>query len=122
MIKLCLELKCSDPLMENIIRISSVEELDVVNDCVKIQAPPAALRIKGLLNEMTEIQEQSLDNDVDKLSIRSHFLIVLLVALLFAAALISEVMGARITRSISEPILSVSKLVNELVHGNSREK
>ena len=43
--------------MENIIRISSVEELDVVNDCVKIQAPPAALRIKGLLNEMTEIQE-----------------------------------------------------------------
>ena len=96
--------------MENIIRISSVEELDVVNDCVKIQAPPAALRIKGLLNEMTEIQEQSLDNDVDKLSIRSHFLIVLLVALLFAAALISET------------ILSVSILCNELGHGNSRSE
>ena len=122
MIKLCLELICSDPLMENIIRIRSREELDVVNDCVKIQAPPAALRIKGLLNEMTKIQEQVLESDVDEFPSRSHFFIVLLVALLFSAALISEVMGASITRLISEPILSVSKLVNELVHGNSREK
>jgi hypothetical protein len=59
--------------MEDIIRISSREELEVVNDCVQIQAPPAALRIKRLLNEMTKIQEQSLDNDVDEFFSRSHF-------------------------------------------------
>ena len=71
---------------------------------------------------MTEIQEQSLDNDVDEFSSRGHFLIVFLVALLFTVALISEVMWASITRSISESILSVSKLADDLVHGNSRDK
>jgi methyl-accepting chemotaxis protein len=44
------------------------------------------------------------------------------VALLFVAALISEVFGASITRSITEPILSIIKLAIELVHGNSREE
>ena len=63
-----------------------------------------------------------LENDIDEIFNRTHFLIVLLVALFFAAALISGVLGASITRSISEPILNVSKLADELVHGNSRKK
>ena len=106
--------------MEGIIRIRSREEWNVPNRCVQNQVEPAAFWIKGLLNEMTEIQVQALENDVDEFFCRSHFLIVLLVALLFAAALISEVMGASIIRTISEPILSVSKLANEQVHRISR--
>ena len=58
MIKLCLELKCSGTLKDDIIRISSREEFEVVNDCVQIQALPAALRIKGLLNEMTKFKNK----------------------------------------------------------------
>jgi methyl-accepting chemotaxis protein len=110
------------PLMEDIIRIRSGEEWNLANHWVQIQAAPVAFRIKELLNDMTVIQEQLLENDVDEISNRTHFLIVLLVALFFAAALISGVLGASITRSISEPILSISKLADELVHGNSRKK
>jgi hypothetical protein len=36
---------------------------------------------------MTKIQEQALENDVDKIPSRSHFFILLLVALYFRAAL-----------------------------------
>ena len=110
------------PLMEDIIRIRSGEEWNWANHWVQTQAAPVAFRIKELLNDMTVIQEQLLENDIDEISNRTHFLIVLLVALFFAAALISGVLGASITRSISEPILNVSKLADELVHGNSRKK
>ena len=110
------------PLMEDIIRIRSGEEWNWANHWVQTQAAPIAFRIKELLNDMTVIQEQLLENDIDEISNRTHFLIVLLVALFFAAALISGVLGASITRSISEPILNVSKLADELVHGNSRKK
>jgi methyl-accepting chemotaxis protein len=110
------------PLMEDIIRIRSGEEWNLANHWVQTQAAPVAFRIKELLNDMTVIQEQLLENDIDEISNRTHFLIVLLVGLFFAAALISGVLGASITRSISEPILSVSKLADELVHGNSRKK
>lgn len=110
------------PLLEDIIRIRSGEEWNLANHWLQTQAAPVAFRIKEILNDMTAIQEQLLENDVDEISNRTHFLIVLLVALLFAAALISGVLGASITRSISEPILSVSKLANELVHGNFRKK
>ena len=110
------------PLMEDIIRIRSGEEWNWANHWVQTQAAPIAFRIKELLNDMTVIQEQLLENDIDEISNRTHFLIVLLVALFFAAALISGVLGASITRSISEPILNFSKLADELVHGNSRKK
>ena len=110
------------PLMEDIIRIRSGEEWNWANHWVQTQAAPIAFRIKELLNDMTVIQEQLLENDIDEISNRTHFLIVLLVALFFAAALIIGVLGVSITRSISEPILNVSKLADELVHGNSRKK
>lgn len=110
------------PLMEDIIRIRSGEEWNWANHWVQTQAAPVAFRIKELLNDMNVIQEQLLENDIDEISNRTHFLIVLLVALFFAAALIIGVLGVSITRSISEPILNVSKLADELVHENSRKK
>lgn len=120
--KLQSDLNKLGPLMEDIIRICSGEECDVANHWVQTQAAPTAFRIKELLNEMTEIQEQLLENDVDEISSRSYFLIVLLVALFFVAALISRVLATNITRSISGPILSISTLADELVRGNSKNK
>ena len=58
--------------MEGIIRIRSREEWNVPNRCVQNQVEPAAFWIKGLLNEMTKIQEQVLENDVDEISSRSY--------------------------------------------------
>ena len=110
------------PLLEDIIRIRSGEEWNIANYWVKTQATLVAFRIKELLNDMSANQEKLLENDVDEISSRTHFLIVLLVGLFFAAALISGVLSASITRSISEPILDASKLANELVHGNFRKK
>ena len=110
------------PLLEDIIRIRSGEEWNIANYWVKTQATLVAFRIKELLNDMSANQEKLLENDIDEISSRTHFLIVLLVGLFFAAALISGVLAASITRSISEPILDASKLANELVHGNFRKK
>ena len=110
------------PLLEDIIRIRSGEEWNIANYWVKTQATLVAFRIKELLNDMSANQEKLLENDVNEISSRTHFLIVLLVGLFFAAALISGVLAASITRSISEPILDASKLANELVHGNFRKK
>ena len=110
------------PLLEDIIRIRSGEEWNIANYWVKTQATLVAFRIKQLLNDMSANQEKLLENDVDEISSRTHFLIVLLVGLFFAAALISGVLAASITRSISEPILDASKLANELVHGKFRKK
>ena len=110
------------PLLEDIIRIRSGEEWNIANYWVKTQATLVAFRIKELLNDMSANQEKLLENDVDEISSSTHFLIVLLVGLFFAAALISGVLAASITRSISEPILDASKLANELVHGNFRKK
>ena len=110
------------PLLEDIIRIRSGEEWNIANYWVKTQATLVAFRIKELLNDMSANQEKLLENDINEISSRTHFLIVLLVGLFFAAALISGVLAASITRSISEPILDASKLANELVHGNFRKK
>ncbi|MBT3921677.1 MAG: HAMP domain-containing protein [Nitrospina sp.] len=110
------------PLLEEIIRIRSREDWNLANHWVKTEASPVAFRIKELLNHMTTVQEQLLENDVEEISRRTHFLIVLLVALFVSAALISGVLGANITRSISEPILDVCKLADELAHGSSKRK
>ena len=71
---------------------------------------------------MTLVQEELLETDVAEISQKTHFLIVLLVALFFSAALISIVLGANITRSISEPILDVCKLADELAHDNQKRQ
>jgi nitrogen fixation/metabolism regulation signal transduction histidine kinase len=44
------------------------------------------------------------------------------VALFFSAALISIVLGVNITRSISEPILNICKMADELAHDNPKRK
>ena len=110
------------PLLEKIIQIRSGDEWNQANHWVQAEAAPAAFRIKELLNEMTTAQEQLLENDVEEISTKTHFLIVLLVALLVSAALLSGVLGANITRSISEPILAVCKLADELAHGSAKRK
>jgi methyl-accepting chemotaxis protein len=110
------------PLLEEIIQIRSGDEWNQANHLVQAEASPAAFRIKELLNEMTTAQEQLLENDVEEISTKTHFLIVLLVALFISAALLSGVLGANITRSISEPILGVCKLADELAHGSSKRK
>ncbi|MDH5457878.1 MAG: cell wall metabolism sensor histidine kinase WalK, partial [Nitrospinota bacterium] len=116
------ELDQFGPLLEEIIRIRSGEEWNQANHLLKIEAAPTAFRIKELLNGMTVIQEQLLENDVEEISSRTHFLIVLLVALFFSAALISGVLSANISHSVSEPLLEICKLADELAHGNYNEK
>ena len=110
------------PLLDEIIRIRSGEEWNLANYWLKTEAAPVAFRIKKLLNDMTSVQEQLLENDVAEISRKTHFLIVLLVALFITAALISGVLSANIARSISEPILDVCKLADELAHGNVEGK
>jgi methyl-accepting chemotaxis protein len=116
------ELNQFGPLLEEIIRIRSGEEWNQANHLLKIEAAPTAFRIKELLNGMTAIQEQLLENDVEEISSRTHFLIVLLVALFFSAALISGVLSANISHSVSEPLLEICELADELAHGNYNEK
>ena len=108
--------------MEEIIRIRSGEKWNLANYWLKTEAAPVAFRIKELLNDMTSVQEQLLENDVAEISRKTHFLIVLLVALFVTAALISGVLSANIARSISEPILEVCKMADELAHGNYEGK
>ena len=110
------------PLLEEIIRIRSGAEWNLANHWVKTDAAPVAFRIKELLQEMTSVQEELLESDVAEISRKTHFLIVLLVALFFAAALISSALGANITSSISKPILDVCKLADEIAHGNQTKK
>ena len=110
------------PLLKEIIRIRSGEEWNLASHWVKTDADPVAFQIKKLLNEMTLVQEELLENDVEEISQKTHFLIVLLVALFFTAALISGVLGANITRSISDPILDICKLTDEIAHGNQSKK
>jgi methyl-accepting chemotaxis protein len=110
------------PLLEEIIRIRSGEDWNLANHWVKTEAAPLAFRIKELLNDMTSVQEELLETDVAEISRKTHFLIVLLVALFFSAALISIVLGVNITRSISEPILNICKMADELAHDNPKRK
>ena len=110
------------PLLEKIIKIRSGDEWNQANHLVQVEAAPAAFRIKELLNEMTTVQEQLLENDVEEISTKTHFLIVLLVALFISAALLSGVLGVNITHSISKPILDVCRLADELAHGSSKRK
>ena len=105
--KLQISLSQLGPLLADIIRIRSGEEWNLANHLVSTKAAPIAFRIKELLNDMTAVQERLLENDVEEISTRTHFLIVLLVALFITAALISGVLCANISRSISEPLLEI---------------
>ena len=116
------ELTQFGPLLEEIIRIRSGEEWNQANHLLKIEASPVAFRIKELLNDMTTVQEELLENDVEDISSKTHFLIVLLVALFFSAALISGVLSVNISHSVSEPLVKICKLADELAHGNYNEK
>ncbi|MEC9423247.1 MAG: MCP four helix bundle domain-containing protein [Nitrospinota bacterium] len=106
------------PLLEEIIRIRSGEKWNLANYWLKTEAAPVAFRIKKLLNDMTLVQEKLLENDVQEISSKTHYLIVLLIALFFSAVLISGVLAANIAGSISKPILEACHLADELSHEN----
>ena len=106
------------PLLEEIIRIRSGEKWNLANYWLKTEAAPVAFRIKKLLNDMTLVQEKLLENDVQEISSKTHYLIVLLIALFFSAVLISGVLAANIAGSISKPILEACHLADELAHEN----
>ena len=106
------------PLLEEIIRIRSGEKWNQANYWLKTEAAPVAFRIKKLLNDMTLVQEKLLENDVQEISSKTHYLIVLLIALFFSAVLISGVLAANIAGSISKPILEACHLADELAHEN----
>jgi methyl-accepting chemotaxis protein len=108
--------------LEEIIRIRSGEEWNLANHWLETQAAPTASKIKAMLNEMTKIQEQLLENDVAEISDRTHLLITLLIALFFAAALISGLLGTKITHSISLPIKDISELASQLAQGKYKTK
>jgi len=108
--------------LEEIIRIRSGDEWNLANHWLETQAAPTASKIKAMLNEMTLLQEQLLENDVAEISSRTHFLITLLIGLFFAAALISGLLGAKITLSISQPIKDISELASQLAQGKYRKK
>jgi methyl-accepting chemotaxis protein len=116
------ELNKFGPLLKEIIRIRSGDEWNQANHLLKIEAAPAAFRIKELLNDMTTVQEQLLENDVEEISSKTHFLIVLLVSLFVSAVLISGILAVNISHSVSEPLLDICKLADELAHGNYNEK
>ncbi|MEK9627568.1 MAG: HAMP domain-containing protein [Nitrospinota bacterium] len=110
------------PLLKEIIRIRSGDEWNRANFWLKTDAAPVAFKIKELLNDMTTVQEKLLENDVEEISSKTHYLIVLLAALFFTAVLISGVLSVNIAKSISEPILEVCHLADELAHGNFKGK
>ena len=65
------------PLLEEIIRIRSGEKWNLANYWLKKEAAPVAFRIKELLKDMTLVQEKLLENDVQEISSKTHYLIYL---------------------------------------------
>ncbi|CCQ90884.1 putative Methyl-accepting chemotaxis protein (fragment), partial [Nitrospina gracilis 3/211] len=110
------------PLLQEIIQIRSGKEWNLANAWLAQKAVPIAFRIKSFLNEMTDTQNKLLDKDMQEISNRTHFLVVLLVILFFIAALMAGVLGSTITRTVSEPIKQVSNMAREMAQGNLRQK
>ncbi len=109
-------------LLKKILEIRSGEKWNLANHWLGDEAAPVAFKIKQLLNEMADSQEILLEADVEKVSSQTHYLIVLLVLLLFVGVLVSGVLGSSITRAISNPIRQVSQMAAELASGNYRQK
>lgn len=110
------------PLFQKIIEIRSSPEWNLANAWLAHKAVPVATRIKSHLSELTTKQNQLLEADMNDISKRTHFLIILLVLLFFVAALTAGVLGSMITRSISEPIQQVSRMARQMAEGNLRQK
>jgi len=111
-----------DPLFQQIIEIRSGEEWNLANAWLTHKAVPVATRIKSHLNELTTNQNQLLEQDMNDISSRTHFLIILLVLLFFVAALMAGVLGSAINRTISDPIQNVSRMARQMAEGNLRQK
>jgi CHASE3 domain sensor protein len=110
------------PLLKKIVRIRSQEGWNLANTWLGDKAAPIAFQIKEKLNEMSDSQSHLLQADMEAISKQTHQLIILLVLLFFAGALMSGVLGAAITNSVSKPIQNVSRMARELAAGNLRQK
>jgi methyl-accepting chemotaxis protein len=110
------------PLLKKIVRIRSHEGWNLANTLLGDKAAPIAFQIKKKLNEMSDSQSHLLQADMEAISNQTHRLIILLVLLFFAGALVSGVLGAAITNSVSKPIQNVSRMARELAAGNLRQK
>ncbi len=110
------------PLLKKIVRIRSHEGWNLANTLLGDKVAPIAFQIKKKLNEMSDSQSHLLQADMEAISNQTHRLIILLVLLFFAGALVSGVLGAAITNSVSKPIQNVSRMARELAAGNLRQK
>jgi CHASE3 domain sensor protein len=110
------------PLLEKIVHIRSQEGWNLANTLLGDKAAPTAFQIKEKLNEMSDSQSHLLQDDMEAISAQTHRLIILLILLFFAGALISGVLGAAITNSVSQPIQNASRMARELAAGNLRQK
>jgi methyl-accepting chemotaxis protein len=110
------------PLLEKIVRIRSQEGWNPANSLLGDKAAPIAFQIKEKLNEMSDSQSHLLQANMEAISKQTHRLIILLVLLFFVGALVSGVLGAAITNSVSEPIQKASRMARELAAGNLKQK
>jgi CHASE3 domain sensor protein len=110
------------PLLKKIVRIRSQDGWNLANTLLGDKAAPIAFQIKEKLNEMSDNHSHLLQADMEAISNQTHRLIILLVLLFFAGALLSGVLGAAITNSVSRPIQNVSRMAREIAEGNLRQK
>ena len=110
------------PLLKKIVDIRSHEGWNLANMWLGEKAAPAAFQIKTQLNEMSESLNLLQQADLEAISKQTHRLIILLIILFFIGALSSGVLGATITKAVSNPIRKVSHMARELAAGNLRQK
>ena len=108
------------PLMQQIIRIRTSDEWNRANFLLKTKAAPLAASITHHLNEMVASQNGQLQGDLTEVKRQTHFLIVILVAWFILGGLLSGVLGATITRGISEPLTALDRVMSGLTRGEFR--
>ncbi len=109
------------PLLKKIVAIRSSDQWNQAHYKLKTQAAPLAASITHSLNEMIASQNALLENDLEEVSRRTHWLIVILVGWFIAGGLLSGVLGSAITRGLTHPILSMDRTLQELARGNFRQ-
>ena len=87
-----------------------------------IRRPPRSTLFPYTTLFRSDSQSHLLQADMEAISKQTHQLIILLVLLFFVGALMSGVLGATITNSVSKPIQNVSRMARELAAGNLRQK
>ncbi len=111
-----------DASVNKVISIRAGEKWNLAQYGLEIEAIPTALKIKENLKRMVENQDLLLNGDVEDLSKNIHFLVVVLVLLLFLSTLLSGLVGSKITRDIKDRIRTLSTRATNLAMGKYRNK